>query len=322
MANSSHSQSQRCIQLELPTTYWRASPGSYAGRAVAAFLTSVIALNVGMLIIGTVEGVYERAPEAFWAFEAASVAIFTVEYLLRLWSCTVNPKYASPVLGRLRYALSPMALIDLAAILPFYVGLLYLTRIDLRFLRAVRLLARIVRVSQHTSAIGTLLRVFSAKSTELLTTVGVLLVLLIMASSLMYFAESGAQPEAFSSIPETMWWAVITLTTVGYGDLAPVTVAGKMLAGVIAVLGIGMFALPAGILGSGFVSDMDQRKEGTPYPKRGRCRGFEMTKDRLAKCHASVRSTTHLRGSTLSMAGPGTLDDLPTHAGSEVQGLR
>ena len=244
------------------------SPGSYAGRAVAAFLTSVIVLNVGMLIVGTVEGVYERAPEAFWAFEAASVAIFTVEYLLRLWSCTVNPKYASPVLGRLRYALSPMALIDLAAILPFYVGLLYLTRIDLRFLRAVRLLARIVRVSQHTSAIGTLLRVFSAKSTELLTTVGVLLVLLIMASSLMYFAESGAQPEVFSSIPETMWWAVITLTTVGYGDLAPVTVAGKMLAGVIAVLGIGMFALPAGILGSGFVGDMEQRKEGTPYPKR------------------------------------------------------
>ena len=191
------------------------SPGSFAGRAVAAFLTSVIVLNVGMLIIGTVEEIYERAPEAFWAFEAASVAIFTVEYLLRLWSCTVNPKYASPVLGRLRYALSPMALIDLAAILPFYVELLHLTRIDLRFLRAVRLLARIVRVSRHTSAIGTLLRVFSAKSTELLTTVGVLLVLLVMASSLMYFAESGAQPEAFSSIPETMWWAVITLTTVG-----------------------------------------------------------------------------------------------------------
>ena len=158
-----------------------------------------------------------------------------------------------------------MALIDLAAILPFYVGLLYLTRIDLRFLRAIRLLARIVRVSQHTSAIGTLLRVFSAKSSELLTTVGVLIVLLIMASSLMYSAENGAQPEAFSSIPETMWWAVITLTTVGYGDMAPVTVAGRMLAGVIAVLGIGLFALPAGILGSGFVSDMGQRKAGSAY---------------------------------------------------------
>ena len=236
------------------------SSNSRFGRTVSEFLTAVIVINIAVLIIGTVEDVYQRVPRAFWIVEAVSVAIFTVEYVLRLWYCTANPKYSHPVYGRLRYVMSPLALLDLAAILPFYGELLRVTSADLRFLRAVRLLARVTRLSQRSSAVGTLVRVFQAKSNELLTTVGVLLVLLLMASSLMYFAEREAQPDVFSSIPETMWWAVITLTTVGYGDMAPVTVLGRFLAGAIAVLGIGLFALPAGILGSGFVSDMERRK--------------------------------------------------------------
>lgn len=232
-----------------------------AARRVPALLDAFISLNVIALIVGTVNEIHVRAPLAFWTFEIVSVAIFTSEYALRIWASGADPKYGNAVSGRLRYIVSPMALVDLAAIAPFYLGLLQLVGIDLRFLRAIRLMARMIRLASRTSAIGTLWRVFHSKLDELLATVGMLTVLLIMASSMMYFIEHEAQPEVFSSIPETMWWAIVTLTTVGYGDMAPVTIPGRILGGAIAVLGIGMFALPAGILGSGFMDDVGRRSQ-------------------------------------------------------------
>ena len=199
-------------------------------------------------------------------FEAASVAVFTVEYLLRLWTCTTETKFARPVMGRLKFIVSPLALLDLMAILPFYVALLNLPWIDLRVLRATRLAGRVARLGRYSSGIRTLALVLQSKKNELLSVILVLLLLLLLASSLVFYAESGAQPDKFSSIPETMWWGIITLTTVGYGDVYPVTIAGRALAGVMAILGIGLFALPAGILGSGFIEEMQQRPE-----RRGIC---------------------------------------------------
>ena len=234
-----------------------AVPGDRVSNAFDIFLISLISLNAVALIVGTVEEINQLSPQAFQIFEIVSVAVFTVEYLLRVWSCTADPKYSHPVWGRLRFIVSPMALIDLLATLPFYVGLFpNLYRLDLRFLRAVRLLARLARLGRHSSGIRTLSRVVYAKRGELLTVLLVLSVLLLIASSLMFFAENGAQPDKFSNIPQAMWWSVITLTTVGYGDVFPVTVMGRLLASVIAIVGIGLFALPAGILGSGFVEEI------------------------------------------------------------------
>ena len=156
--------------------------------------------------------------------------------------------------------MTPIALLDLLAILPFYGQLLGLRGLDLRVLRTVRLLARTARLTRLSSGFNTLMRVIRAKRSELSTVIVVLLVLLLLASSLVYFAEHEAQPDVFSSIPETMWWSIITLTTVGYGDMYPVTFAGRILAGLMAVLGIGLFALPAGILGSGFVDELDRNR--------------------------------------------------------------
>ena len=127
-------------------------------------------------------------------------------------------------------------------------------------LRSIRLVARIARLTRLSSGFNTLVRVVTAKRSELSTVIVVLLVLLLLTSSLMYFAEHEAQPDVFSSIPETMWWSIITLTTVGYGDMYPVTFAGRILAGLMAVLGIGLFALPAGILGSGFVDELSRNR--------------------------------------------------------------
>ena len=132
--------------------------------------------------------------------------------------------------------------------------------LDLRFLRVARLLARIVRLSRYFTGLRTLGRVLHTKRGELFAVISVLLLLLVMTSSLMFFAEHEAQPEEFASIPKAMWWSIITLTTVGYGDVFPVTAAGRLLAGLIAIVGIGLFALPAGILGSGFMEELGKEE--------------------------------------------------------------
>ncbi len=235
-----------------------APAGDRLSQAVDLFIISLILLNVLALIAGTVEPIYRLAPGFFIYLEAASAAIFLVEYLLRLWSCTVAPQYAHPVRGRLRFAFTPLLLIDLAAIAP---SLLPLLGVDFLFLRAIRLMTRAARLGRYFRGINTLGLVIRNKAQELLTVVLVLTILLVITSSLMYFAEHRAQPEDFASIPAAMWWSIITLTTVGYGDVSPITPIGKAMAGFIAIIGIGLFALPAGILSSGLMELIERRQE-------------------------------------------------------------
>lgn len=213
-------------------------------------------------ILETVDPIYNAAPRFFDTLEPVSMIIFTIEYLLRIWSCTADSRYRHPVLGRLRFGITPLLLIDLVALLPFYLPFLGLG--DLRILRALRLLAWAARLGRYFEGIRTLGTVLRSKAVELFTVVLVLTVMLVLASSLMYYAEHNAQPDDFASIPEAMWWSIITLTTVGYGDVSPVTPVGKFMAGIIAVMGIGMFALPAGILGSGFLTEI-QRQNRTSH---------------------------------------------------------
>lgn len=234
-----------------------AEDGHRASEIFDIFLITLITLNVVALIAGTVEEIHAIAPLAFHLFEVTSVGFFALEYLLRLWTCTEEPRFAHPVKGRLRFIVTPLALIDLLAVMPmFLVFFVNLRGLDLRFLRVVRLLARIVRLGRYFSSLRTLGRVLQTKQGELVAVISVLFLLLVMTSSLMYFAENSAQPEEFANIPKAMWWSIITLTTVGYGDVFPVTAAGRLLAGIIAIVGIGLFALPAGILGSGFMEEL------------------------------------------------------------------
>ncbi|MAE63994.1 MAG: potassium channel protein, partial [Phycisphaeraceae bacterium] len=157
----------------------------------------------------------------------------------------------------------------LAAILPFY---LPTTAMDARSLRAVRLVRvlRILKLARYSDALRTFGRVFVAQKEPLGLTVFLLMLLLVMSASFMYYAEREAQPEVFSSIPATMWWAVATLSTVGYGDTFPVTEWGRVLGSIIAFLGIGMFALPTGILGAGFIEEYQGRRESKTCPHCGK----------------------------------------------------
>jgi len=229
-------------------------PDDPLSRRVDLMLMGLILLNLGAAILETVPALDLRFQRAFLVFEQLSVAVFAAEYLLRLWSCVEATGHEAPIVGRLRYALTPLAVADLLAFLP---ALLTLGSADLRFIRVVRLLrlARILKITRYSAATRLFWRVLVATRMELLLSLTLMLILLILASGAMYHAEHEAQPEAFSSIPATMWWAIATLTTVGYGDITPITTLGKMIASVIAILGIAMFALPTGILGAAFLEE-------------------------------------------------------------------
>lgn len=227
--------------------------------AVDLFVSTLIVVNVCAVMLETVAWIGPPWGPYFAAFELFSVAVFTAEYVLRLWSCTADPRYAGALRGRLRYALSPLALIDLLAVAPFY---LEFVAFDLRFVRALRLfrLLRLFKLARYADSMRTLGVVLRSRREELLVTLFIVVVLLVFASSAMYYVENDAQPQQFSSIPASMWWGVETLTTVGYGDVYPVTTAGRFLGAGIAILGVGLFALPTGILASAFSEELQKRR--------------------------------------------------------------
>ena len=222
-------------------------------------LIILISLNVMAIIFESIPSFEAEYHDALVAFEVFSVLVFSIEYLFRLWSCVDLKEYQNltPTKARLNYIFSPMATIDLLAILPFYL-MLFIT-IDLRFLRVLRLL-RIFKLTRYSGAMNLVINVFKEEAGTFFAAFFVLVILLILASSGIYLLEHNVQPKVFGTIPDAMWWAMATLTTVGYGDVVPITPLGKLFGGFITIIGVGMVALPAGILASGF-SDLVHRRK-------------------------------------------------------------
>ena len=239
-----------------------AAIGDRISKLFDIFIMTLITLNVIAVILATVERLNLQYQYYFRIFEIFSVTIFAIEYLLRLWTCTINKKFINSITGRIKYIFTPFAIIDLLAILPFYLPMII--PLDLRFIRAVRLfrLFRLFKIGRYSKAVVILKKLLKDKKEELLLVIFIAFILLIIFSSLMYFIEKEAQPEAFSSIPAAMWWGITTLTTVGYGDIYPITTLGKIVGALIAFLGIGLFALPAGILGSGLIEATRKKEKG------------------------------------------------------------
>lgn len=237
----------------------------FSARAVDLFLLILIVLNVLVVLLETVDELNARFGAFFYQFEVFSVAIFTLEYVVRLWVCTGYPRFAHGVVGRLRYLVTPMALIDLIAILPFYLPLIF--TFELRLLRLLRLfrLLRLLKMLRYSESLRIFTAVYRLKKSELTMVFMGIVFLLIIASAMIFHVEQEAQPDVFSSIPAAMWWGVATLTTVGYGDIYPITPLGKFLGALISLLGIGLFALPAGILGSGFVGALRRKSSSKFY---------------------------------------------------------
>jgi len=233
----------------------------WLGRSVDIFLIVLITLNVLAVALSTETALFDAYRPVFLWFELFSVAVFTAEYGLRVWASVENPDHVSQPhwKARLRYISSPMAIVDLLAILPTYLMLIGLGGIDLRVLRAIRLI-RILKLARYSPAIQTLSTVFYNERRTMGAVILIVFIMLIVSSSLIYLAESGAQPENFRSIPAAMWWAMATLTTVGYGDVVPVTVPGKIIGAFVMVTGIGIFVLWTGIFASSFAEELSKRK--------------------------------------------------------------
>lgn len=239
-----------------------AEPSTLAvwGARLDLFIMALIVLSVAAVILESVESVRTAYAPWFYWFEAGAVLVFTVEYAGRLWSCTLNPDYDDGWRGRLQWARSPLALIDLFAILPFFLPFL---GIDGRFLRVLRLMriARLAKLRRYLRSLQLFANVWRSKRHEIIMTSALMFLLLLISASLMYYAERYVQPDTFGSIPHSMWWAVATLTTVGYGDVTPITGLGRVMAACVAIIGIGLFALPTSILGSGFVEEIAKERK-------------------------------------------------------------
>lgn len=225
-------------------------------------LSILIFLNTVAIILHSVPSIGQTYNQLFLDFEVFSVTIFSIEYILRVWSCVERPEYRHPVYGRLKFIFSIWGLIDLLAIFPFFYS--YFST-DLGFVRMLRLLRilRLFRVSRYFHALRVIQNVVKAKKEELLLSMSFILFLLLISSSLVFYIEHEAQPTVFSSIPDSLWWGVNAMTTVGYGDMHPITPIGKVLGGLMAILGVSIFALPTGILASGFAEQIrGQRIDG------------------------------------------------------------
>jgi|WetSurMetagenome_2_1015567.scaffolds.fasta_scaffold64528_2 voltage-gated potassium channel len=225
-------------------------------RLINYFISTLILLNVISIILDSVPRIQDEYGKYLEGFEHFVVFVFSIEYTIRLWTIVENKKYSGKF-GRLKYIFSAMALVDLASILPYYLHAVF----NFGFIRILRLLRliRVFKLERYSKGIRRIFNVLKIKKDELVTTLSIALFAIIIASCFIYFAENEAQPDKFSSIPESMYWAVITLTTIGYGDVYPITFIGKLFTCVIAVVGIGLIAFPTAIITSGFFEESKQK---------------------------------------------------------------
>lgn len=231
-----------------------------SGNLFDGLIIALIVISIIQIIVDTFD-VPPLVMHVSSLIETVSVIIFTLEYLARLWTATYIYPEKPPIVARFRYAFSFMAVIDFLAILPFYVP--FIIPIDLRILRTLRLLRllRLFKINRYTDALHEIGMVFKLKASQLLSSFMVVFLLMLIASILMYNIENAAQPNTFKNAFDSLWWAIATFTTVGYGDIYPITVAGKILSAVIAILGIGLVAVPTGIISAGFSEQMEKDKD-------------------------------------------------------------
>ena len=250
---------ERCHHLLEPSR-----GGDHASRAIDVLLLALILLNVAAVLAESIETLRLRFEYEFYVFELISVAAFTVEYFCRVWASVEQysgDRSRSAFIVRIKYMMTPMALVDLFAVAPFYIVVSGLFGMfDMRMLRLLRLL-RLFKLSRYSAPLILFWQVLRENAANFAAALGILLIIMILASSGIYFIEHDVQPEAFGSIPAAMWWAFATLTTVGYGDVTPITPIGKVFGAAITVVSIGIVALPAGLLASSFSERLRQKSQ-------------------------------------------------------------
>ncbi|MBI1179497.1 MAG: ion transporter [Alphaproteobacteria bacterium] len=250
-----HPTIRRQVYIHLEPTAWTRRGLSLINR----FICGLIVVSAALAIIETEPEISRAYRRMFLLMEWLAAAVFAVEYAARLWVCVENPKYGEGWRGRLRYVVSPLALVDLVALLPV---LMLVGGTETMLLRTFRLLriVRVARLGRFSRAAQRIVDAVRSRRYELGVSVCTAIFLLIVSSTLLYLVEGDVQPKAFGSIPRSMWWSIVTLTTVGYGDVFPITPLGRILAAITAIMGIGLIAMPTGILAAAFSEAIRQQE--------------------------------------------------------------
>lgn len=241
--------------------YSDASKRTWYYRLDDYFISGLILLNVVAIILESFDSIFYTFRYGFIAFELISVIFFTVEYILRIWVSDLRFNYLPPAMARWKYIRSGMGLIDLFAILPFYIPFIFqIPQQDARALRLLRLF-RIFKLTHYSKPFQLIGKVINYKKQELFITIIFTLIIMLLTSSIMYEIEHRAQPDKFENIFGAFWWAVTTLTTIGYGDVVPISDLGKILASITAIFGVGLVAIPTGIISAGFLQIINDEKK-------------------------------------------------------------
>ena len=247
--------------------------GSHGSRFNLLFdylIIVLIILNVIAIAIDTITGLSTSFQKSLKYFEIISIGIFTIEFLMRVYVSDITHPARTKGGSIPKFIASPFGLIDLLAILPFYIP--FIIKVDLQFLRILRLIRffRIFKISRYNSTLKLIRDVIKEKRAELGMTVFIAALFLLISAFLIYHVENPVQPDKFPDIFSSLWWAIATLTSIGHGDIYPITSIGKIINGLVAVLGIGLIALPTGILSAGFVEKIKQSKNQTKCPHCGK----------------------------------------------------
>jgi voltage-gated potassium channel len=254
------------LRRRLSTIFDDDLPQGRLARIFNLLLAMLIIVNVSAVILESVEPIRIKYAVGFILIEHVATAIFAAEYVLRVWTAVDlrSGRFQQPFWGRLRYMGGFFPLIDLIAVLPAILGLLGAG--DLRVLRLLRLL-RMLKLTRHSSVFGLLWAVLCEEAQAIMALVLVICLTLTISGALMYMIEGNEQPALFSSIPAGMWWAIETITTVGYGDMVPVTLAGRILGGIISIVGIGTLALFSGLITVSYLNQLKLRREQAHHHK-------------------------------------------------------
>ncbi len=254
----SHHRGPVTVQLRCYQLLFGKEPGDKGRLALEWVILTMIMASIVAIILESIPALHTSYAQAFHGFEVFSVAFFSLEYLVRLWCAPAGRTHLTPARARLKYVLSFHGIIDLLAILPFYLHTFGL-ELDLRFMRAIRML-RILKISHYNTALEDLLAAIYEERQSFFSAIYLLAIGILISACLMYSVEHVAQPNHFSSIPAAMWWSIVTLTTVGYGDVYPITVLGKILGAGTALLGVCTVALLTGIVANSFANQMTRKR--------------------------------------------------------------
>ncbi|MBQ8160470.1 MAG: ion transporter [Clostridia bacterium] len=242
----------------------RSEHGDRASAVVDWTIMMLIALSILAIILDSFQSIHEKYQTVFQVLEVVTVLVFSLEYVLRIW--TADLLYPEAKHPRLKYCLSFMAMIDLLAILPFYLPFL---SADLRFLRMMRLfrlfrLLRVLKLGRYFDALQVIVDVIRKSWPQLIMSIVICFFVMLFSAIIMYEVENPVQPEQFPNVISSLWWAICTLTTVGYGDVYPITAVGRFFASIISLVGIGIIAIPTGIIAAGFsqvITEVDHHTE-------------------------------------------------------------